>query len=57
MERIRVVHGDTDLVARGQGTMGSRSLQLGGSAVLVASRAVVDRARQVAADSARGAPR
>ena len=30
MERIRLVHGDTDLVDRGEGTMGSRSLQLGG---------------------------
>ena len=30
---VRVVHGDTDVVARGTGTFGSRSLQLGGSAV------------------------
>ena len=33
MDQIRVVHGDTDLVPEGEGTMGSRSLQLGGSAV------------------------
>ena len=32
LERVRVLHGDTDHVARGGGTMGSRSLQLGGSA-------------------------
>ena len=50
MARIRVVHGDTDLVERGEGTMGSRSLQLGGSAVHQASLEVVDRARQLAAD-------
>ena len=47
---VRVVHGDTDRVARGTGTFGSRSLQLGGSAVQGAARAVVDRARQVAAE-------
>jgi aerobic carbon-monoxide dehydrogenase large subunit len=50
IEQIRVVHGDTDLVERGDGTMGSRSLQLGGSAVHQASVELVDRARQVAAD-------
>ena len=49
MEQIRVVHGDTDLVARGDGTMGSRSLQLGGAAVTKVAAAVVDRAREVAA--------
>jgi carbon-monoxide dehydrogenase large subunit len=49
-ESIRVVHGDTDQVARGVGTFGSRSLQLGGAAVRAASAEVVDTARQVAAD-------
>ena len=47
---VRVVHGDTDQVARGTGTFGSRSLQLGGSAVQGAARVVVDRARRVAAE-------
>jgi carbon-monoxide dehydrogenase large subunit len=56
MERIRVVHGDTDLVARGEGTMGSRSLQLGGSAVHEASLAVVARARELAADALEANP-
>jgi carbon-monoxide dehydrogenase large subunit len=50
MEQIVVIHGDTDLVERGEGTMGSRSLQLGGSAVHEASVGVVERARQLAAD-------
>ena len=49
MERITIVHGDTDLVARGAGTMGSRSLQLGGSAVFEAAGEVVDRAKPIAA--------
>ena len=50
VEAVRVVHGDTDVVPRGTGTFGSRSLQLGGSAVRGATLAVVDRAREVAAD-------
>ena len=56
MERIRLVHGDTDLVDRGEGTMGSRSLQLGGSAVHEASVGLVDRARQLAADALEANP-
>jgi carbon-monoxide dehydrogenase large subunit len=56
IERIRLVHGDTDLVERGEGTMGSRSLQLGGSAVHEASIGVVDRARQLAADALEANP-
>jgi aerobic carbon-monoxide dehydrogenase large subunit len=47
---VRVVHGDTDLVPRGVGTFGSRSLQLGGAAVRGAAIEVVERARRVAAD-------
>ncbi|MFL6204107.1 MAG: xanthine dehydrogenase family protein molybdopterin-binding subunit [Acidimicrobiales bacterium] len=56
MDRIRLVWGDTDLVARGQGTMGSRSLQLGGTAVHEASVGVVDRARQMAAEALEANP-
>ena len=37
MDNIEVVWGDTDLVPQGGGTMGSRSLQLGGTAVFVAA--------------------
>jgi carbon-monoxide dehydrogenase large subunit len=50
MERVDVVWGDTDKVARGEGTMGSRSLQVGGSAVLQASEIVVEDARKIAAE-------
>lgn len=49
IERIRLVDGDTDLVPSGGGTGGSRSLQLGGSAVRGATEALVDRAREIAA--------
>jgi carbon-monoxide dehydrogenase large subunit len=50
LERVRVLHGDTDHVARGGGTMGSRSLQLGGSAVRAAAVEVVEEARRRASD-------
>lgn len=50
MDDIDVVAGDTDRVAEGHGTFGSRSLQLGGSAVWTATEQVVDKARHVAAE-------
>jgi carbon-monoxide dehydrogenase large subunit len=50
MDRIRVVHGDTDLVPVGTGTFGSRSLQQGGAAVQKVSIEVVERARELAAE-------
>jgi len=50
MDRVTLVWGDTDRVERGQGTGGSRSLQLGGSAVLQAAEEAVDAARAVAAE-------
>ncbi len=49
VERIALVDGDTDRVPRGGGTGGSRSLQVGGSAVHGATEAVVERAKQLAA--------
>jgi carbon-monoxide dehydrogenase large subunit len=48
-DSVTVVHSDTAVVPRGEGTMGSRSAQVGGSAILRASEGVVDRARAVAA--------
>ena len=50
IEDIEVIHGDTDVVPRGGGTMGSRSLQVGGAAVNQAAIAVVDQAKDLAAD-------
>jgi carbon-monoxide dehydrogenase large subunit len=50
VDRITLVDGDTDLVPRGGGTGGSRSLQLGGSAVRGATEALVDKAKQLVAD-------
>ncbi|HZQ28522.1 MAG TPA: xanthine dehydrogenase family protein molybdopterin-binding subunit [Acidimicrobiales bacterium] len=47
---ISLVQSDTALVPTGFGTGGSRSLQVGGTAVLRAAEGVLDRARQVVAD-------
>ena len=49
VEKITVKWGDTDLVPKGGGTGGSRSLQLGGAAVQQASRELLDVARDRAA--------
>jgi carbon-monoxide dehydrogenase large subunit len=49
LEEIRFVQSDTAAVPRGGGTGGSRSLQIGGSAVLGAADQVLDRARAIAA--------
>jgi carbon-monoxide dehydrogenase large subunit len=50
LEDVTVVHGDTDVVPRGIGTMGSRSLQAGGLAIARAADEVVRKAREVAAE-------
>src|SRR4051795_10327144 len=50
VEKITVVHGDTDLIPEGGGTMGSRSLQQGGAAVHQAAGELIDLARQRAAE-------
>jgi carbon-monoxide dehydrogenase large subunit len=50
IEKITVKHGDTDLIPRGGGTMGSRSLQTGGVAVYKAAGELVELAKQRAAD-------
>lgn len=49
IERVTVVQSDTEAVSSGDGTYGSRSLQLGGSAMRGASIALVDAAREEAA--------
>jgi carbon-monoxide dehydrogenase large subunit len=48
-EHVTVVHSDTGLVARGEGTWGSRSLQIGGSSVFEQAEAVVEKGREGAA--------
>lgn len=46
-ERIRFVQGDTDLIPHSGGTMGSRSLQIAGSAVFGAGERALHKAREV----------
>jgi carbon-monoxide dehydrogenase large subunit len=50
MDRIDVVHGDTDVVPSGSITGGSRSVQIAGSAVADASERLVEAAREAAAE-------
>jgi CO/xanthine dehydrogenase Mo-binding subunit len=50
VERIDVVHGDTDLIPDGVGSWSSRSTVIGGSAVLRAAEATREKALRVAAE-------
>jgi carbon-monoxide dehydrogenase large subunit len=56
IDKITVKWGDTDLIPKGGGTGGSRSLQLGGAAVQQASRELLDVARERAAETLEAAP-
>ncbi|MCP4224722.1 MAG: xanthine dehydrogenase family protein molybdopterin-binding subunit, partial [Actinomycetia bacterium] len=49
MESVKLLQSDTDEIPRGQGTMGSRSLQTAGSAVHLASETVLAKAKTLAA--------
>ena len=48
-EDVRVVHGDTEAVPDGVGALASRSVAIGGSALQQAARALVEKARPLAA--------
>ena len=56
LDAVRVVEGDTGQVARGDGTSGSRSVQLAGSAVLEASRTLLERGRRLAGELLEASP-
>ena len=47
--RMRVIDGDTDRVAFGIGTMGSRSTVIGGSALYFAAEKIIEKAKIIAA--------
>ncbi|GGB25361.1 carbon monoxide dehydrogenase [Tistrella bauzanensis] len=49
LSQVEIVHGDTDRVPFGMGTYGSRSLPVGGSALVKAIDKVVDKSRKIAA--------
>lgn len=48
--RVRIASGDTDMIAHGRGTFGSRSIMVGGAAIAGAAEKIVARARQIAAE-------
>ena len=53
--RIEIVQGDSD-VASGVGSMGSRSLYIGGSAMLTASNQAIDQGRKLAGEALEAPP-
>ena len=56
MNMISLVESDTMVIPRGGGTGGSKSLQLGGNAVLAAAEAVFNRARGLASELLEASP-
>ncbi|MCC7425649.1 MAG: xanthine dehydrogenase family protein molybdopterin-binding subunit [Alphaproteobacteria bacterium] len=48
-EQVEIVYGDTDEVAHGKGTFGSRSMSAGGTAVAIAAAEIVAKGRRIAA--------
>jgi len=49
LENVEVIHGDTALVPMGMGTYGSRSLAVGGSAIIRAVDKIVEKGKKIAA--------
>ncbi|MDB4292765.1 xanthine dehydrogenase family protein molybdopterin-binding subunit [Maribacter sp.] len=49
MDDIDIIHGDTDQVAFGMGTYGSRSLAVGGSAIIKSVEKVLEKGAKIAA--------
>ena len=49
VEDIALIEGDTDMIPFGNGTWGSRSMTVGGSAIMIAADRVAARARRIAA--------
>ncbi len=49
IENVEIVHGDTDRVPFGMGTYGSRSLAVGGSAIMKSIEKLVEKGKKIAA--------
>jgi carbon-monoxide dehydrogenase large subunit len=49
MESIEIVHGDTNKIPYGMGTYGSRSLAVGGSAIIKAMDKIITKGKKIAA--------
>jgi carbon-monoxide dehydrogenase large subunit len=48
-EDVEIIHGDTGRMEFGLGTYGSRSLAVGGSALIVAAEKIIDKGKKIAA--------
>jgi carbon-monoxide dehydrogenase large subunit len=48
-DSVEIIHGDTSMRPMGMGTYGSRSLAVGGSAIVKATEKVIDKAKKIAA--------
>jgi len=55
-DKIRVVQGDTDKVAYGRGSFGSRTVTVGGSALRLAADQVIERGKRIASHLLEVAP-
>jgi carbon-monoxide dehydrogenase large subunit len=56
IENVTVIKGDTDQVARGTGTYGSKSTQIGGAAAGQASEELLEKSRRLVADLIEASP-
>ena len=56
LEDVEVVHGDSESVAFGMGTYGSRSLAVGGSAIMKSIDKVLEKGAQIAAHKLEASP-
>jgi carbon-monoxide dehydrogenase large subunit len=49
MEDVEIIHGDSDSVAFGMGTYGSRSLAVGGTAIVKSIEKIIEKGKKIAA--------
>jgi carbon-monoxide dehydrogenase large subunit len=56
MDNVLIMHGDTDSTPEGRGTYGSRTLALGGSAILNAVQRLKEKMKQIAAHMLEASP-
>lgn len=49
MEDVEIIHGDSEAVAFGMGTYGSRSLAVGGSAIVKSIEKIIEKGKKIAA--------
>ena len=49
MDDVEIIHGDTERVAFGMGTYGSRSLAVGGTAIIMSIEKIIEKGKKIAA--------